>query len=278
MGIVSLVDVAVHDVLCLWADHETGICWASAEKIKALCPAEISYKSVQRCLAKLERLGWIKRWLKRGCRGNYPTLVCRYFVRDVSMTWLQTSGEKTTDWRDVKFEPVHDASFNRPQMNAGSVREGDHDPSGVQDVINQKQDQDGTSNVLMGQRLSESISEKLKIGCDDEPLSAYVNGDESEPEWFADSTACADYLGYSLDPRRADVSVGFAGAMAGVWSRHGASPPQPGILASKVIDECRRDKALWPPDFQKHRDWLRAAERKDGKGNLSNGSKSNERN
>ena len=123
-GDVSLLDIAIHDVLSHWADHRCGVCWASAEKINILCPAEFSYKSVQRSLAKLERIGWIKRWMVRGKRGNYPGSVCRYFVRDASGTWWSTSGEKTVDWRDVKLDVVHDPSFNRPSK----VRGGDHAP------------------------------------------------------------------------------------------------------------------------------------------------------
>ena len=128
-----MLDIAIHDVLSLWADHRTGLCFASAEKIKALCPAEFSYKSIQRSLAKMEKLGWIKRWMIRGKRGNYPVLVCRYFVRDASMTWMSTSGEATTDWRDVKFDAVHDESFNRPQSCPPSVHSDVHDLSGVQE-------------------------------------------------------------------------------------------------------------------------------------------------
>jgi hypothetical protein len=122
-GDVSLLDTAVHDMLSLWADLQSGICWASAEKINALAPSEFSYKSVQRSLAKLERIGWIKRWMTRGKRGNYPVLVCRYFVRDASMTWISTSGERTMDWRDVKFDAVHDPSFNGPPDVRSGVRE-----------------------------------------------------------------------------------------------------------------------------------------------------------
>jgi hypothetical protein len=122
-GDVSLLDIAIHDVLSLWADHQSGICWASAEKINALAPSEFSYKSVQRSLAKLERIGWIKRWMTKGKRGNYPVLVCRYFVRDASMTWISTSGERTTDWRDVKFDAVHDPSFKGPPGVRSDVRE-----------------------------------------------------------------------------------------------------------------------------------------------------------
>jgi hypothetical protein len=122
-GTVSLLDSAIHDVLSLWADYRTGVCWASAEKLNVLCPADFSYKSIQRSLAKLERLGWIKRWVVRGKRGNYPILVCRYFVRDASMKWWSTNGERTMDWRHVQIDPVHDQSFNGPSGVRSDVRE-----------------------------------------------------------------------------------------------------------------------------------------------------------
>lgn len=126
-GDVSLLDTGIHDLLCMWADHRTGVCWASAEKIRALCPAGTSYKSIQRSLAKQERIGWIKRWNTQGKKGNYPILVCRYHVRDESMIWWATSGERTTDWHDVQFDPVHDPSFNSPRADPSGVREVDHD-------------------------------------------------------------------------------------------------------------------------------------------------------
>lgn len=143
-GSLSLLDIAIHDVLSQWADYRTGVCLASAEKIKALCPAEFSYKSIQRSLLKLERLGWIKRWMTRGRRGNYTVLVCRFFVRDASMTWKATNGQKTSDWRDVQFDPVHDTSFNCPPVDPRGARELDHevahDVSGVQEVRKQQQE------------------------------------------------------------------------------------------------------------------------------------------
>lgn len=161
-GAVSLLDVSIHDVLSLWADHRSGVCFASAEKLKALCPAEFSYKSIQRSLAKLERIGWIKRWVVRGKRGNYPVLVCRYFVRDSSMTWWSVSGERTSDWRDVKFDPVHDESFNRPP----GVRSGVHDVSGLQEVISETEESRTNKPLVgaLGLSVCESQNQNLRSG------------------------------------------------------------------------------------------------------------------
>ena len=122
-GELSLLDVAIEDILSLWADHLTGVCWASAEKINALAPSDFSYKRIQRSLAKLEKLERIKRWVVRGKRGNYPVLVNDFYVRDESGTWVSTSAIETVDWRDVKFKPVHDQYFNRPSSVRSNVRE-----------------------------------------------------------------------------------------------------------------------------------------------------------
>jgi hypothetical protein len=146
-GDVSLLDFAIHDVLSLWADHGTGVCRASAQKLSVLCPAGTSYKAIQRSLAKLEELGWIKRWVTPGKRGNYPILVCRYYVRDESMTWRSTSGTNTTDWSDVKLDDVHDPSFNSPRRVRRDVRgvsdEASGEVSGNQDSRVEKPEDTG---------------------------------------------------------------------------------------------------------------------------------------
>jgi hypothetical protein len=110
-GAISLLDSAVHDFLCLIANHRTGVAWASAEKIRALCPQDIRLKAIQRSLQKLERIGWLKRFRTHGKRGNYPVVIGKYFVRDASLNWLAVNLEKTCDWRNVQFDRVTDTSF-----------------------------------------------------------------------------------------------------------------------------------------------------------------------
>ncbi len=110
-GAISLLDSAIHDFLCLIADHRTGVAWASAEKIRALCPVDISLKAIQRSLAKLESLRWIKRFRTHGKKGNYPIVIGRYFVRDSSLKWWAVNLDRTSDFRNVHFDPVTDPSF-----------------------------------------------------------------------------------------------------------------------------------------------------------------------
>ena len=91
-------------------DYRTGVAWSSSEKIHALCPAEINSRAIRRSLAKMEGLGWLKRFCVRGRRGNYAVVIARYFVRDASGSWMSVNAERTTDWRNVQFDP----SMNRP--------------------------------------------------------------------------------------------------------------------------------------------------------------------
>lgn len=107
-GTIGLLDLAIHDYLNLKANliigtscsTPPGVCFSSAVAIHALCPTEISERTVRRSLEHLERIGWIKRWPIRGKRGNYPILVCRASVHDLSGVEYRVNGLETTNWRN----------------------------------------------------------------------------------------------------------------------------------------------------------------------------------
>lgn len=117
-GKINLIDLAVHDYLNLKANLligsgssiPPGICITSAAAIHAVCPGQISERAIQRSLEHLQRIGWIKRWNVRGKRGNYPVLVCRGSVHDLSGKEYRINGEDTTDWRDPKWTAVDELS------------------------------------------------------------------------------------------------------------------------------------------------------------------------
>jgi len=130
-GTISLLDSAVHDFLCLTCDHKTGLAWSSAKKIQLLAPVDLNERAVRRSLEKLAELGWIKRWVQKGKRGNYPILIARFYVkcfgilppssvRDVSVIpsakpsanmsvkWWKVNADRTTDWRNIQYDPVRE--------------------------------------------------------------------------------------------------------------------------------------------------------------------------
>ena len=113
-GTIGLLDLAVHDYLNLKANLVVGsscsippgICFGSAVAIHALCPKEISERAIRRSLAHLEKIGWIKRWQVRGKSGNYPILVCRASVHDLSAVEYRVNGLETIDWRNPVLVPA----------------------------------------------------------------------------------------------------------------------------------------------------------------------------
>lgn len=117
-GRISLLDLAVHDYLNLKANLvigngfsiPAGVCITSARAIHATCPSQISERAVQRSLEHLRKIGWIKTWNIRGKRGNYPILVCRGSVHDLSGNEYRVNAQGTTDWRHPTYVPVGDLS------------------------------------------------------------------------------------------------------------------------------------------------------------------------
>jgi hypothetical protein len=137
-GFISLLDLAVHDFLCLIADHRTGVAWASSEKIYALCPLEINSRAIRRSLAKMEEIGWLKRFRVRGRRGNYPIIIARYFVRDASGNWMSVNAERTTDLSNIQFDVVRDPSFLASETVRDPVPEPVSEVSGIQYIRSEK--------------------------------------------------------------------------------------------------------------------------------------------
>jgi hypothetical protein len=127
-GTINLIDLAIHDYLNLHANLvigsqssiPPGVCITSAAAIYAVCGGQISYKTIQRRLRHLEKIGWIKRFNVPGKRGNYPVLICRASVHRLSGREYRISGEQTVDWRDPKYVPVLE-SFSNSDSSDPSV-------------------------------------------------------------------------------------------------------------------------------------------------------------
>lgn len=124
-GEINLFECAVHDFICLNAQSRTaksshlppGIWIGSARKIWLLTNRQDSERQIQRSLAKLEGLGWIKRFLIKGHRGDYPILLEAFLVADGNGNDFFVSAQQTTDWRNPILvphpRPVNDTSVTR---------------------------------------------------------------------------------------------------------------------------------------------------------------------
>lgn len=128
-GRITLFDNGVHDFLCLNAQSQVvngsgvppGVWIGSAAKIYLLTGRQESERRIRRCLEKLSRIGWIKRWHEQGRRGDYPILISKFVVRDVSGRDFVVSAEDTTDWRHPVLlpcsDPARDVTVKRPRRD-----------------------------------------------------------------------------------------------------------------------------------------------------------------
>lgn len=125
-GTIDLLESGIHDFLSLKANLligspcsiPVGIVFTSAPAIHPYY-RRVSERTIQRCLEHLEAIGWLKLFNTQGKRGNYPVLVCRASVHDVSGNEYRINGTKTTDWRKPVFEPVGDVSVSCPESVGG---------------------------------------------------------------------------------------------------------------------------------------------------------------
>jgi hypothetical protein len=118
-GTIDLLESGIHDYLSLKANLligspcsiPVGVVFTSAPAIHIHC-RRVSERTIQRRLEHLEKIGWIKSrpWQIDGKHGNYPVLVCRASVHDLSGNEYRINGEKTIDWRHPVYEPVGELS------------------------------------------------------------------------------------------------------------------------------------------------------------------------
>jgi hypothetical protein len=121
-GLIDLLESGIHDYLCLKANLvlgngysiPAGVCFTSAPALYARCKGRVSQRTIQRILARLKAIGWIKTWALPGKRGNYAVLICRASVHDLAGNEYRVNGAKTMDWRHPEYEPVGEPSVSCP--------------------------------------------------------------------------------------------------------------------------------------------------------------------
>jgi len=125
-GTIDLLESGIHDYLSLKANLligspcsiPVGVVFISAPAIHPYY-RKVSERTIQRCLQHLESIGWLKLFNTQGKRGNYPVLLCRASVHDVSGNEYRINGAKTMDWREPVYESVGDVSVSCPEFVGG---------------------------------------------------------------------------------------------------------------------------------------------------------------
>jgi hypothetical protein len=129
---IDLLESGIHDYLSLKANLligspssiPVGICFTSAPAIHAHCK-RVSERTIQRCLAHLEEIGWLKTFRSPNQRGNYPALICRASVHDLAGNEYRINASATTDWRHPVYEAVGQVSpeTSNPVGKVAGIRE-----------------------------------------------------------------------------------------------------------------------------------------------------------
>ncbi len=126
-GEISFFDDGLHDFICMKAQHQVGngsavppgVWMGSGRALWFLARRQDEERKIRRSLEKLERLGWIKRWVKQGRNGDYPILIARLVVRDQEGNDFSVNAEATKDWKHPVLVPLDDqrreASVRRPR-------------------------------------------------------------------------------------------------------------------------------------------------------------------
>jgi hypothetical protein len=147
-GTIDLLENGIHDYLNLKANLvigspcsiPVGVCFTSAPALHAYC-CRVSERTLQRILEHMEAIGWLKTFKTAGKRGNYPTLLCRASVHDLSGNEYRINGAKTTDWHHPVYEPVGEVSGSCPET--GGTLSGDREVRSEKGELRKKKEAAG---------------------------------------------------------------------------------------------------------------------------------------
>lgn len=131
VGTITIFDDGLHDIMCMKAQHQVGngsaippgVWIGSSHSLWLETGRCVPERMIRRRMAKLEEIGWIKRWTKQGKHGDYPILIARLVVRDKNGNDFSVNAEATKDWKHPVLVPLDDP---RRDVTARRPRD-DHD-------------------------------------------------------------------------------------------------------------------------------------------------------
>ena len=126
-GTITIFDDGLHDIMCMKAQHQVGngsaippgVWIGSAHSLWLETGRCVPERMIRRHMAKLESIGWIRRWTKQGKHGDYPILISRLVVRDQDGNDFSVKAEDTKDWKHPVLVPLdnprRDVTVKRPR-------------------------------------------------------------------------------------------------------------------------------------------------------------------
>ena len=110
-GRLPYAELSLHNLLRLYAreSHILGCVFTSAPTVAR--DTGHSSKTAQRLLVKLEDGRYIRRFWKRGWRGDYPVLIHKFTVWNGTHE-LRLDAFQSRDWRKPLLVPVHEGGYD----------------------------------------------------------------------------------------------------------------------------------------------------------------------
>ncbi len=104
-GRIGLFEAGVYLVIHLQTTFETGIWTGSAPRLLATAPRGASLRNVQRAIARLEEIDFIRVFRQHGQRGNYRVLINKYEPQSGALRGLRLNALASTSWQKPTYEP-----------------------------------------------------------------------------------------------------------------------------------------------------------------------------
>jgi hypothetical protein len=118
-GRITLQEFNVFVMLLIWANHKTGIASTNAAGLVFLSGGQLEQRYTQRCLASLEKKGYIKMpFFQQGQRGDYDIFIDKYVVTEGAYDGKVLSFAKTTDWKKPVYVDLTEDAAVRTADNA----------------------------------------------------------------------------------------------------------------------------------------------------------------
>lgn len=114
LGKLTLFDVGVYVSIHFQSNYETGTWIGSAGKILAKCPKDSELRRIQRSIARLEAIGFIKCFRrKHGSRGNFACVINKYEMPFGALKGKRVNAEKSTSYEHIAYDVCADVTVSR---------------------------------------------------------------------------------------------------------------------------------------------------------------------
>jgi hypothetical protein len=122
-GRIGAFEAGVYLIIHFQVDFTTGVWTGSAPRLLASAPRGATLRDMQRALARLEEVSFIRVFHRQGSRGNYRVLIHKYEPQSGALRGQRLNALKSTSWSSPMYGPCTDDALISPKFCADDVTE-----------------------------------------------------------------------------------------------------------------------------------------------------------